>query len=208
MKKIKHIIFLVVTFPLRIVYNRFIFSKLKYLHSRMILLMYSSKFKKIGKGASCGAGLSVKGPEFISIGDNFQAGQNLMLQAWGEYAGETFTPDLQIGNNVVLTDNIQISCCNKIEIRDNCLMGGNVYISDNSHGDSYTIDTPPVTRPLYSKGPVIIGENVWIGRNVTILSGVTIGENSIIGANSVVNKDVPPNSIVGGIPAKVIKRIS
>lgn len=66
---------------------------------------------------------------------------------------------------------------------------------------------PPLFRPLFSKGPVIIGKNVWIGDKATILPGVTIGDGSIIGANSVVTKDVPAYSVVAGNPAKIIKTI-
>ncbi len=58
-----------------------------------------------------------------------------------------------------------------------------------------------------SKGAVIIKDNVWVGEGVAILSGVTIGENAIIATNAVVTKDVPANSVVGGIPAKIIKII-
>ena len=61
---------------------------------------------------------------------------------------------------------------------------------------------------MTSKGPVIIGDNVWIGDKATILGGVTIGESVIIAANSVVTKDVPPYSVVAGIPAKVIKKMN
>jgi virginiamycin A acetyltransferase len=57
-----------------------------------------------------------------------------------------------------------------------------------------------------SKGPIIIGHDVWIGADTVILSGVEIGDGSIIAANCVVSSDVPPYSIVGGVPAKVIKR--
>ena len=66
---------------------------------------------------------------------------------------------------------------------------------------------PPVKRNLYSKGNVVIENNVWIGERVCILSGVHIGEGAIIAANSIVTHDVPPYTLVGGIPAKVIKEI-
>lgn len=65
---------------------------------------------------------------------------------------------------------------------------------------------PPLLRPLYSKGQVVIGKNVWIGDKVTILPGVSIGDGSVIAANSVVTKSIPPYSIAAGIPAKIIKQ--
>ncbi|MCZ2083871.1 MAG: sugar O-acetyltransferase, partial [Flavobacteriales bacterium] len=57
-------------------------------------------------------------------------------------------------------------------------------------------------------GKIHIKKNAWIGANVTILQGVTIGENSVVAAGAVVSKDVPDNTIVGGIPAKILKKIN
>ena len=65
----------------------------------------------------------------------------------------------------------------------------------------------PIKRDIVSKGAVIIGKNVWVGDKVSIMPNVRIGDGAIIAANSVVTKDVPPYSIVGGNPAKVIKEI-
>ncbi|MEZ3485540.1 MAG: hypothetical protein K1W22_02795 [Lachnospiraceae bacterium] len=56
--------------------------------------------------------------------------------------------------------------------------------------------------------PIHIGKNVWIGANATILAGVSIGENAVVAAGAVVTKDVPDGVVVGGIPAKIIKKIS
>ena len=87
------------------------------------------------------------------------------------------------------------------------LTGKWVTITDNSHGetDKTTLGMRPQERPITSKGPVIIGNNVWIGDKATILPGVTIGDGAVIAANAVVTKDVPAYSVVGGNPARVIK---
>ena len=66
----------------------------------------------------------------------------------------------------------------------------------------------PEDQPLYSKGVVTIGNNVWIADKVTILSGVTIGDNSMIGATAVVTHDIPAGVIAAGVPARVIRQIS
>lgn len=81
-------------------------------------------------------------------------------------------------------------------------------ITDNSHGetDYSSLNLPPGKRPITSKGPVVIGNNVWIGDKATILPGVTIGDGSVIAANAVVTKDVPAFSVVAGNPAHVIRK--
>lgn len=65
----------------------------------------------------------------------------------------------------------------------------------------------PDKRATVIPSPVRIGCNVWIGSHATILRGVTIGDNAVVAAGAVVTEDVPANTIVGGIPAKIIKHI-
>lgn len=152
----------------------------------------------------------IKNPQYISIGDNFSAMWHLRIEAWDEYAGVKYSPQIIIGNNVRLNTDVHIGCINKIIIGDNVLMASRIYISDHSHGDitADALSKPPAKRPLFSKGPVIIEDNVWIGEGVCIMSGVTIGRNSIIGANAVVTKSIPENSVAIGVPARVIKTLS
>lgn len=157
----------------------------------------------------------IRCPEYISIGDNTSFDNWIFLTAWNSYkcyknAKETIQelhPDLSIGEGCNFGAFNHITCTNKIKIGNRLLTGKWVTITDNNHGttDSVSLHTPPIKRPIYSKGPVIIGDDVWIGDKATILSGVTIGNGAVIAANSVVTKDVPAYCVVAGNPAKILK---
>jgi len=178
-------------------YNEVCMSKLK------------SEFKSLGKNPKIFETAHIKNPQYISIGNDFQSMYNLRLEAWDYYIGQNFKPQIIIGNNVSMNTDIHIACIDEINIADNVMMASRVYISDHSHGDSTleSLSTIANRRPLTSKGPVVIEKNVWIGEGACILSGVTVGENSIIGANAVVTKSFPKNSIIAGVPARIIKQL-
>ncbi|MBF4470295.1 acyltransferase [Flavobacterium sp. HJJ] len=168
-----------------------------------------SQFKKTGKGFTIGKDYTIMNPQYIEIGDNFIAGERFRIEAWENYGDDNFTPSIKIGKNVIFNTDIHIGCINYIEIGDNCLFASRIYITDHHHGEP-TIEMlklAPKDRPLISKGSVIIEENVWIGEGVAIMPNVTIGKNSIIATNAVVTKDIPPNCVVAGVPATVIKII-
>lgn len=172
-------------------------------------LQHSLNLKSVGKNCSFHATSSIKNPKYISIGDNFSAMWNLRIEAWDQFAGEHFQPEIFIGNNVIMNTDIHIGAINKIIIGNNVLFASRIYISDHSHGNitAEALQLAPAKRPLISKGPVIIEDNVWIGEGVVILPNVTIGKNAIVGANAVVTKNVAANSVVAGIPAIVIKKL-
>ena len=151
----------------------------------------------------------LKGLEYITIGNGTYMGKGGILTAWDNYAEEKWAPKIVIGKNCSIGEFAHISACNSIEIGDNLLTGRYVYISDNAHGNSSIeeIENPPAKRKLHVKGPVIIDDNVWIGERVCILSGVHIGKGAIIAANAIVTHDVPANTIAGGVPAKIVKKI-
>lgn len=111
------------------------------------------------------------------------------------------------GKNIVVGKNVFINACCKfqdqggIEIGNGVLIGHNVSLLTLNHDER-----PQFRQNIYPK-PIKIGDNVWIGSNATILQGVTIGDGAIIGANAVVTKDVPKNTIVAGIPARMIRKV-
>lgn len=140
----------------------------------------------------------IRGHENISIGNKTGIGKHLTLTSWE--GGE-----INIGNDCSIGDYAHISSSNNIIIGNNVLIGKFVTINDNSHGNSSS--GHPAERKLYSKGKVIIEDDVWIGDKVTILSNVHIGRGAVIGANSVVTKNVTSNSIYAGNPAIFIKSI-
>lgn len=150
----------------------------------------------------------VRGHKYIKIGKHFFADTGFRIECWDYYRGRSYKPSIIIGDNVCFNYRCHIGAIEKVWIGDNVLVGSQVLITDHSHGQLTRegLSIPPAKRELYSKGPVIIGDNVWIGEGACILPNVTIGNNCVIGANSVVTKDVPPFSIVGGNPAKIIRR--
>lgn len=170
----------------------------------------SSQFSSFGNNSRIGCYSTFEGLNWISIGNNCRVGRYAVITAWDNFNKESYTPRIVIGNNCSIGEFVHITAIKSIKIGNNVLMGRRVTISDNSHGvnESFTeLQTPPNRRKLYSKGEVVIEDNVWIGDKATILSGVRIGFGSIIGANAVVTKDVPAYSIVGGVPAKILRII-
>lgn len=149
------------------------------------------------------------GEKYISIGKDSTLHKGIILTAWDNYGKQKFTPIITIGSNCNIGEYAHITACKEITIGNNVLTGRRIYISDNAHGNSSKeeINIPPNQRPLYVKGAVIIEDNVWIGERACILSGVHIGKGAIIAANAVVTHDVPPACIVGGVPAKILKKI-
>lgn len=174
-----------------------------------IVYWYSLRrsFGAVGAGSFIEMPSMILHPKNVFIGKDFYALTYFRLETVEEYEGQKFTPKIIIGDNVSFNNDCHIGCINRIEIGNNVLGASRIYITDHYHGDisSSDLETVPSKRKLTSKGSVKIKDNVWIGECVSILPGVTIGENAIIGANSVVNKDVPPNSVVAGVPAKIIK---
>ena len=164
--------------------------------------------RKIGLHTEVEPGLYlVNGKKYIEIGDYCLIGRTSHITAH-EMPQYNTPVKISIGDGCMFGPDMHITAVNSIRIGKNVRTGKSVLISDNSHGDPKDMalrNIAPNARPIYSKGAIVIGDNVWIGEKAAILAGVTIGEGAIIGANAVVTKNIPPYSIAAGIPARIIK---
>ena len=162
-------------------------------------------------GLHLGPGCIVRGSKFINFGRNVYVHGHLWLEAIAVYRTQHFNPRIEIGDDVSFSEGVHISCIERISIGRGVLFGSRVYVSDHNHGvyrgaAQSSPQEPPSQRQLGGGGVVEIGDNVWIGDNVVIVGPITIGRGSIVGANSVVRTNVPEFTMVGGIPASVLKR--
>ena len=109
---------------------------------------------------------------------------------------------IDIGANVFINFDCIFLGLGGITIEDGVLIAPRVSLLSEGH------PIHPADRQSLVPGPIHIGKNAWIGAGSTILPGVTIGENSVVAAGAVVSEDVPHNTVVGGIPAKIINSIT
>ena len=110
--------------------------------------------------------------------------------------------NIHIGKNVFINMGCKFQDQGGIYIGDGALIGHNTVLATLNHAMS------PNDRGSMLPAPIHIGKNVWIGANATVLSGVTIGDGAIVAAGAVVTRDVPENTIVGGVPAKIIRHLT
>lgn len=172
----------------------------------------SIRFCSIGENTTLGIHTIYIGEKYISLGTNTSIGDYGRLTAYPFYekTNQHFTPEIVIGNNCSIGAHFHITAINKVKIGNNVLTGPRILITDNAHGGSSKdlLTIAPSNRPMYSKGEVVIEDNVWIGEGAMIMSNVHVGKGAIIACNSVVTTDIPPYSIVAGSPAKIVKNFN
>lgn len=150
----------------------------------------------------------------VQLNNSFDPAEirNVLSQITGSTIDESvavFTPlyinygkNTKIGKNVFINFDCVFLDLGGITIEDGVLIAPKVSLLSEGHPIN------PADRQSLVPGHIHIKKNAWIGAGATILPGVTIGENSVVAAGAVVSKDVPANTIVGGVPAKVIKSIN
>ena len=147
------------------------------------------------------------GKGVINLGRNVQFGyypSPFFFSGYSHIEARNEKALINFGNDIIINNNLVIIAEKEISIGNRVLVGTNVEIFDS---DFHSILKNRLGNKDYGIAPVFIGDNVWIGSNVKILKGVEIGENSVISNSSVVTKSFPSNVVIGGIPAKIIKKI-
>lgn len=155
------------------------------------------RFSKLGDQVY----LSALGSEGITLGDNVGIGaySRVIVSTSLNQIGT----HIRIGNNVGIGEYAYLGGAGGLEIGDDCIVGQ--YFSCHPENHNYAIPNIPIRMQGVNRKGIIIGKNCWIGSKVTILDGVTIGDGCILAAGTVVTKSFPANSIIGGVPAKILK---
>jgi acetyltransferase-like isoleucine patch superfamily enzyme len=151
--------------------------------------------RRISPKCLFGSGSKVEMPWNVEMGVRCVLEPFVWLKVGGSKAR------LSIGEYTFIGRGSEIEVSHAVSIGKNCLIAPGVFITDHNHS---TEPGQLIWHQSCLPSPVEIGEDVWIGAHAVVLPGVRIGSGAVVGAGAVVNRDVPPNTIVGGVPARVI----
>ncbi len=189
---------------------RGLFLKLRLKKSQGIVFLGSySKIKftrklSLGKTVTIGSNVKINAlsKKGVVIGNNVSILDNTIIECTGVI--RNLGEGLVVGNNVGIAQNCFIQVRGNVTIGNNVIFGPNVKVFSENH--IFEDINIPIKDQGETRLDLIIEDDVWVGTNSTILGGVTIGKGSVIAANSLVNKNVEPYSVVGGVPAKLLKK--
>ena len=165
------------------------------------------QFYKITEGVNVTMKLSIE----LNNSTNSNEVRHILGKIIGQKVDETttlfipfhtnFGQLIRIGRNVFINHGCSFLDLGGITIEDDVLIGPNVQLITENH------PVKPSERKALDLKSILIKKNAWLGAGAIILPGVTVGENSVVAAGAVVTKDIPDNTVVAGIPAKIIKNI-
>ncbi len=182
-------------------------------------------FRRCGRGTTFGVGITIRHPGRISLGENVIVSDGCILDARNENKQDA----INVGDETIMSNNVMISCkggavhignraglgaqtiiqsvnnC-PVTLADDVMVGPQCYLVGGSNYNIDRTDIPMSQQGMIDDGGIQIEEDVWLGGRVTVLGGVTIGRGSVVAAGAVVNKPVDVLTIVGGIPAREIKK--
>ncbi|MEM1355062.1 MAG: acyltransferase [Planctomycetota bacterium] len=184
-------------------------------------LLYKRLLGACGGGVQFGKNVALRHPGKMQIGTGTAVDDDCLLDARGTteagfvigeqvliaraclVQAKTDAGSVKIGDRCSIGGQSTITSTGGIELGASVLIAGQCYIGGGRyHTDR--LDVPMMDQGMYSRGPVVIGDDVWIGAGARVLDGVKVGRGAIVGAGAVVTKDVPEFAIVAGVPAKVV----
>ena len=167
--------------------------------------LFRSQCKTVGSGFNMERLAFLEGAGDISIGSNvYFSGKSYI----GFCTSVRDCPELIIGDFTFIGNGCSLLTAHSVRIGNHCLIAGEVVIRDyDGHPINYSDRRNRKPISDVNIGPVIIEDDVWVGYRATILKGTKVGARSIIAAESVITRDVPPDCVVGGNPAKIIKTL-
>jgi acetyltransferase-like isoleucine patch superfamily enzyme len=167
--------------------------------------LFRARCEAYGVGGTVERVPYITGAPVIRVGDHVRIGGWLGIMA----SSASSKPTLEIGDETFIGHLSKLTIARSLRIGARCYIAGEAYITDS---DGHPLDAERRSRhePPGEEGiaPVVIEDDVWLGPRTIVLKGVTIGTRTVVGAGSVVTKSLPPDCLAGGIPARVIRKLS
>jgi len=184
-------------------------------------IFYPVMFTNIGKKVIFGRNVTIRHPHKITLGDQVIVDDNAVIDAKGNNnQGLVIGNNVYIGRNTIvyckngnitledrvnLSSNCQVFSSNDLTIGEGTVVGAYSYFLSGGEYDYQDPTSFAKQSGMCTKGPTRVGKDCWLGARVTVLDGVSVGDGSVLAASALINKDIPANSLVAGIPAKVLK---
>lgn len=185
---------------------------------------WPSLFESCGEGTVFGAGISLRHPHRIRLGERVVLGDGCVLDARNEAAEVV----IDIGSDTILGNDVMISCkggtasvgarCglgartivhavhgSDARLGDDLVIGPGCYVAGGGNYHTEQLDVPIARQGLRPGEHAVLENDLWLGANVTVLPGVTVGGGSVVAAGAVVHQSLPPRSVAAGVPARVLR---
>lgn len=160
---------------------------------------YEKRFGTCGKNLKIADSVVIINPERLRVGDNVEFFHGVYVQA-----SDTTDILIEIGDDSHFAPYSVLYGPKGLKIGKGVCVSPHVVLA--THGQGYRrVDMPMFQQPI-SGAPIVIEDDVWIGASAVLTAGVTVGQGSIVGAGAVVTKDVEPFSVVGGVPARLLRK--
>ena len=159
---------------------------------------FGRRLGSLARGARLGPGLLVYGPKEITIGRDFSCWRQCALVALD--GGR-----IELGDRVSFSSNVNINAAmgGRISLGNDVMVGPNVVMRSSDH--RFDAVDEPINKQGHISDEITIEENVWVAANAVIVGGVRIGQGAVVAAGAVVTTDVKPYTVVGGVPARLLK---